>query len=121
MTQPDPDNFATLLCDWCLEVEPGQQVLVVTTTLAEPLLGALHRAVLTRGAWPLLRVSPLGVADDFYRLASDEQLGGFAPLELVEVEAVDAYIRIDAPENTRALSTVDPRVITRAARARQPI
>ena len=32
---PNPDAFAALLCDWCLEVAPGQQVMVVTTTLAQ--------------------------------------------------------------------------------------
>ena len=115
------DAFATLLCDWCLEVAPGQQVLLVATTLAEPLIAALHRAILSRGAWPLLRVSPPGLAAEFYRMASDAQLDGFPPLELTEVEQIDAYLRIDAPDNTRALAGVDPATITRAARARQAI
>jgi aminopeptidase len=52
----DVDAFARLLCEWCLEVEQGQQVLVSSTTLAEPIVLALHRALLDRGAWPLLRI-----------------------------------------------------------------
>ena len=52
-SQPDPDAFAALLCDWCLEVEPAQQVLIASTTLAEPLITALHGAILDRQAWPL--------------------------------------------------------------------
>ena len=28
----NPDAFAALLCDWCLEVSPGQQILLVSTT-----------------------------------------------------------------------------------------
>lgn len=121
MPGPDPDAFATLLCDWCLEVQPAQQVLIVTTTLAESLVSALHRAVLTRGAWPLLRLSPPGVAEDFYRLAGEAHLDSFPSLELTDVQQADAYLRIDAPANTRALAGIDPDVIARAARARAPI
>ena len=113
---PDPDAFAALLCDWCLEVQAGQQVLVNTTTLAEPAVRALHRALLERGAWPLLRVAPPYLSEDFYRYAGAAQLDGFASLELTEAQAVDALLRIDAPANLRALSGVDPAVIAGAAR-----
>src|SRR3712207_7255730 len=33
---PDPSRFAALLCDYCLDVQPGQQVVVRSTTLAAP-------------------------------------------------------------------------------------
>jgi aminopeptidase len=119
--RPDPDAFATLLCDWCLEVAPGQQVAVVSTTLAHEPVRSLHRELLRRGAWPLLRLTPPGIATDFYRHAGGEQLDGFAPLELTEVESIDAWLRIDAPANTSALSGIDPALVTRVARARDPV
>jgi aminopeptidase len=122
MTLPDPDAFAGLLCDWCLRVAERDYVLVFSTPQAAPLLRALHRAVIARGAWaPGLRIAIPGVAEDFYKLASDELLDAFPPQELAEMERIDAYLRIDAPENTRALADVDPAVLTRAARARSPI
>jgi aminopeptidase len=117
----DPESFARLLCDWCLGVEPDDQVLIASTTLAEPLVGALHRAVLSRDAWPLLRVSPPGVTVDFYRHARPRHLDGYAPFELTEVESIDAWLRIEAPANTRALAGIDPELITRASRARAPL
>jgi aminopeptidase len=117
----DPESFARLLCDWCLDVKPEDQVLIASTTLAEPLLGALHRAVLARDAWPLLRVSPPGITADFYRHARPRQLDGYAPFELTEVESIDAWLRIEAPANTRALAGIDPGLITRASRARAPV
>ena len=43
------------------------------------------------------------------------------PHDLAEIEHADAYLRIDAPENTRALAAIDPATIARAARARAPI
>jgi aminopeptidase len=117
----DADAFAALLCDWCLEPAGGEQILVSTTTLAHELAAALHRAILRRGAWPLLRIAPAGIERDFYELASDAQLDGFAPLELTETQAVDAALRIGAPANVRQLAGVDPALISRAARARRPV
>jgi len=118
---PDPDAFAALLCDWCLDVRRGQQVLVGMSTGAMPLVEALHRALLDRGAWPLMRLAPAELAEDFYRHARDIHLDGFASLELAELQSVDAVLGIDAPANTRALAGVDPQLIARAARARKPV
>jgi aminopeptidase len=117
----DPDAFAALICDWCLEVEPGQQILIGGSVLAEPLIRSVHNAVLERGAWPLLRLAPSEIAADFHRHAQDEHLDSFAPLELAEVQGADAVLGINAPANTRALAGVDPARLTRAATARRPI
>jgi aminopeptidase len=117
----DPDAFARLLCDWCLAVRADQQVLIGSTTLAEPLVRSLHRAVLERSAWPLLRLTPPNLALDFYRYAGPPALDSFAPLELAEMESIDAVLGIDAPANTRAFADVDPELIARAARARAPV
>jgi aminopeptidase len=118
----DPDAFANLLCDWCLDVRERDYVLVLTTTLAAPLIRALHRALIMRGAWtPGLRIAFPGLAEDFYELASDDLLDNFAPQDLAEMERIDAYLRIDAPENTRALAEIDPATLARAVRARSPI
>ncbi len=121
MTPPEPDAFAALLCDWCLEVRAGQQILISGSTLADPLLRALHGAMLAREAWALVRVAPPWLVEDFYRQAPPGQLDGYAPLELIETEAVDALLRIDAPANTRALADIDPSLLARAVRARQPV
>ena len=118
----DPDAFAALLCDWCLDVRRRDYVLVFTTPLAAPLIRAFHRALITRGAWaPGLRIAIPGVAEDFYRLAPDELLDEVAPQDLAEMERTDAYLSIQAPENTRALAAIDPVTIARAARARAAI
>jgi aminopeptidase len=118
---PDPEAFAALVCDWCLEVQAGQQVRLSSTTLGAPLIRALHRAVLARDAWPALRIAPPWLMEDFYRHAGPAQLDGFAPLELADANGSDALVRIDAPANLRALAGVDPDVIARAARARMPV
>jgi aminopeptidase len=116
---PDPARFAALLCDYCLEVRPGQQVSVRSTTHAAPLLLALEEALLERDAWPLVRAALPGAEEVFWRAARDTHLDGFAPAELAETEATDASIRIQAPDNTRALAAVPAERMARAARARE--
>jgi aminopeptidase len=117
----NPDAFAALLCDYCLEVSAGQQILVRSTTLSSSLLLALQRAVLEREAWPLIRPSLPEQEAQFWAAARDVHLDGFPPTDLGEAESVDAFLRIDAPANTRALAGVDPARLARAARAREPV
>jgi len=118
---PDPDAHAALLSDWCLEVKEREQVLIGMPVLALPLVRALYRALLARGAWPLVRLAPSELAPDFFRFARDDQLDGFAPLELIEVRGADCVLGIDAPANTRSLQGVDPALIARATRASLPV
>ena len=118
---PDPAAFASLLCGYCLDVRPGQQVVVRSTTLAEPLLLALQRELLEREAWPLLRPELPGADEGFWAAARDAHLDGFAPAELAEAEGTDASLGIQAPANTRALAGVPGERMARAARARAPV
>jgi aminopeptidase len=117
----DPVAFAKLLSGYCLDAQPGQQVVVRSTTLAAPLLLALQAELLERGAWPLLRTSLPGQDEGWWAAARDAQLDAFAPSELAEAESTDASLTILAPENTTALAGVDPARLARAARARAPV
>jgi aminopeptidase len=117
----NPDAFARLLTDYCLDVQAGQQILVSSTTLAAPALLALQREILARDAWPLLQVELPGQAEGFWRAARDAQLDGFASAELAQAERIDASLRIQATDNANALAGVDPARLARAARGRAPL
>jgi aminopeptidase len=119
--EQDTERFAALLCDWCLDVQPGQQVLVRSTTLAAPLLRALHAAILTRDAWPLLRAELPGVEEDFFALARERHLDSFGSIAEAEAAQADAFLTIQAPGNTRALADADPAALARIARSRAPL
>jgi aminopeptidase len=119
--RPDPERFAALLAGYCLDVQPGQQVLVRSTTQAAPLLLALQREILEREAWPAMRVSLPGQTEGYWAAARDVHLDGLAPAELADTEGSDCLLRILAPENTSELAGVDPARLARAARARQPL
>jgi len=112
------DGFARLLTDYCLDVQPGQQVQVSSNTLAAPLLLALQREILQREAWPLLRTALPGQDEGFWRHVRDAHLDAFPPAELAEARELDASLRIIATENANALAGIDPALMSRAARAR---
>jgi aminopeptidase len=117
----DAARFADLLAGYCLDVQPGQEVLVRSTTLAEPLLLECQRAILARDAWPLLRVELPGATAAFHRQALERHLDGFSQIALAEIRKAHALLAIQAPDNTRALSGIDPERLARAARARRPL
>jgi aminopeptidase len=117
----DSHAHAALICDWCLRVKEREQVLVAMPLLALPLIRALNRALLERGAWPLVRLAPSELASDFFQFARDFQLDSFAPLELTEAQSADCVLGIDAPANTRSLAGIDPGLLARATRASLPV
>ncbi|MDQ4041886.1 MAG: aminopeptidase [Actinomycetota bacterium] len=121
MSALDPARFADLLTGYCLDVSEQEQVLVRSTSLAAPLLLELQRAILERGAWPMLRVEVPGQTPGFYEHARDWQLDDFPPLSLTEARKASCTLGIQAPEDVRALADVDPERLTRAARARRPL
>jgi aminopeptidase len=117
----DPAPLARLLVGYCLEVTPGQQIVVRSTTLAAPLLLELQREILEREAWPLIRVELPGQTRGYFEHARDAHLDGYSGLVYEEARKADASLAIQAPENTRALSGIDPERLARAAVGRAPV
>lgn len=118
---PDPDAFAALLCDWCLQVAPGDRVVVTTTTLGAELARAVHGAILDRDAWPLVRLEPPGLGADFYRHARERHRTETPPIDLALAEAVDCSLSIDAPASTTELAGIDPDAMAQVATTREAV
>ncbi|HWI08035.1 MAG TPA: aminopeptidase [Solirubrobacteraceae bacterium] len=117
----DAARFADLLTGYCLDVQPKQEVVVRSSALAAPLLLECQRAILERDAWPLLRVEVPGATAAFYRHARELHLDGFSEISFAEAKRSHAQLAIQAPENTRALSGIDPERLARSALARRPV
>jgi aminopeptidase len=103
-------EYARLLVDTCVGVQPGWQVLVQASPLARPLVDELLRTIAERGAYALLRLlwsGSLFGATEWIRHAPMELLENPAPFELRALEEIDALIVVQAPENTRQLTVVD--------------
>jgi aminopeptidase len=113
----DNAAFAALICDWCLEVQPGQRILIQTESIAEPAVSALGAALLERGAWSLALLSPAGATAQILHHGSDVHLDDANPMLAALVESADTFLAIQAPVNPRELSGADPVRLRRLAAA----
>jgi aminopeptidase len=114
---PMISKWAALLTDYCLDVQPKQSVMISSSTIAEPLVRALHNTILQRGAYPILRLSYPEQLEDFYTHATDAQLDQAPNVNLLEMGAIDATLRILADSNTKSLTEIDSSLQTRMRRA----
>ena len=107
MRDPRLEQYAGILVDTCIGVQPGWQVLVSAAPLARPLVDEVSRLLGERGAYALIRQNLTGSLP-WALAAPEELLKTIPPIDLHSLENADALISIDAPENTRersALST----------------
>jgi aminopeptidase len=111
MRDPRDEQYARILVETCIDVQPGWQVLVLSGPLGRPLFAEVARAIARRGAYVLPRpFFPLGpMPTEWINEASDDLLRTMAPIEVRAGLDADAFIAIVAPENTREGSAVEPR------------
>jgi aminopeptidase len=114
-------EYARLLVERSLGVQPGWQVLIRSTPSARPLLEEVMRLIAHKGAYPLLRMNwTLFPADDVWAAeASAELVAEMAPIDRYAVDHMDARITIEAPDNTRGAADLSPdrRALVRKAAA----
>jgi aminopeptidase len=110
MTDPRDEQYARLLVETCIDVQPGWQVLVSSGVLGRPLFEQVCKVLAEREAYalPMLAFGNLA-APSWVNAASNELLSKPAPLEEHVLLAVDAVVAIVAPENTRDLAAIEPR------------
>ena len=103
MPHPRVTEYARLLVERCLDVQPGWQVLVRTTPLARPLYEEVARAIGRRGAYVIPRIGfSLWPTDIPWALEAPEEILGELPdIDRYASDHMDARMTIDAPENTR--------------------
>lgn len=95
------DQYAALLVERSIGVQPGWQVLVRGTPIARPLIESVLEQIARIGAYPILQLSFEQVAGPFAREAPLDVLRQTAPLQKRIWEEVDGFISVWAPENTR--------------------
>jgi aminopeptidase len=103
-------EYARLLVERSLGVQPGWQVLIRSTPAARPLLEEVIRLIARRGAYPLLRMNwTLFPSDDVWAAeAPAELLAEMAPIDRFASDHMDARITIEAPDNTRGAAELTP-------------
>jgi aminopeptidase len=111
VSDPRDEQYARILVETCIDVQPGWQVVVAASPLARPLLVEVSRALAHRGAYALVRsLEALGTTPvAWVREAPEELLRTPSPLEEHVLLHADALMALVAPENTRDGSDVEPR------------
>jgi aminopeptidase len=114
-------RYAHLLVHYCAGVREGDAVLLELGRDAEPLARPLVRAVLEAGGDPALRLSYPELIADLVEHAQEASFSRPPKLELAEMEAADAVIRVDAPHNAYALAGLPSERVQRLARRRAAV
>lgn len=102
------DKYAELLVNHSLELKPGDNLLIVSTYLSEPLIGSVYREALRAGAHPETLISVNGTTRILYDHGNADQLQRVSPMYAYAVEHYDAFLTIRAPFNVKELQAVDP-------------
>lgn len=124
MADPRIGQYAELLVDRCVDVQPGWQVLVNSSPLARPLYEEVVRRIARRGAYALPRLSfDGGGASDvvWAEEAPEELLAELPPVERHAYETIDALVVIVAPENVRDGLSLSPERQALLRKATAPI
>ncbi len=101
-------NLAGTLVNYCVEVHPGDKVLLNGSTAAMPLVSETYRQILRAGGHPLVQLQDDTLSEILYQEASDEQLQHIPESMKLIIETYDCMINIRGTNNTRSLSAIDP-------------
>ena len=107
MIHPLHEKWAELLVSYCVGAQEGERVLLEVETPALPMARALYRRLLAVGAEPHLRLSYPELTQDVLELVPEAYFEREPGLELEQIRAVQGWIRVAAPQNTRALQGAD--------------
>lgn len=108
MADPRVENLAKLLVNYCVEVRPGDEVLLNGHLLTRPLMIATYREIVRAGGHPLVLWSASEMQEIMLKEGNDEQLTHL-PEPLVYIyENFDCAISLLGTDNTRVLNSVDP-------------
>lgn len=115
------ERLARLITDYSIGVKEGELVEMIGSSIAEPLIIALYRRIVEKGAHTHTRIWLPGMDAIFYKLAGDDQLEYISEIDRLYVEAIDARIVIKSSSNTRSMSGIPPEKIARRQVAHRPL
>jgi aminopeptidase len=102
------DRLAELVLDHSLGLKAGEVLRIEAEAVAAPLILPLHREAIKRGAHAYAALDLAGLNELLVAHGSDEQLEFVSPIELREMDTIDAAISIWSETNTRSFSRADP-------------
>jgi aminopeptidase len=107
VSDPRYDRLAELVLDHSLRLQAGEVLRIDADAVAAPLVLPLHREAIKRGGHAYTDLDLSGLKELLVAHGSDEQLEFVSPIELREMDAIDASITIWSESNTRSFSRAD--------------
>ena len=114
MNNPFYTKLAKLAINYSTDIKKGDRVFISGLALAKDLFQALYVEVIKAGGHPFLLVGIEGTQELNYKYASEEQLQYVDPVIKKAIKEFDSYIEISGDYNTRKLSMVDPKLISKS-------
>jgi aminopeptidase len=121
MNDPRIAKLAHMLVNYSINVQPGENVVIRSWTLAEPLINAVCAEIYRAGGYPHLLLKFPETDEILFNNASDEQLQHTSELEALAVEHLDAVMLIRGEGNTKSLSNINPHRIMLSRKAERPL
>ncbi len=108
MSDPRLSKLADVLVNYSTKVRPGDWVHINAGRVAVPLVREVVAAALAAGGHPTVSLDCDDLEEAFLAYAGDDQLRRASPVDMFIIKNTDVAIFIVAPENTCALSAIDP-------------
>lgn len=102
------NRLANVLVNYSTRVKAGDWVHVNANWQSVPLVKEVVTYILRAGGNPSVTLESSDLNEVFMAQAGEAQLRWMPPLDMHMIKDVNAWIIIEAPENTRAMSNVDP-------------
>lgn len=112
MVDPRIQKAADILVNYSTKIKEGEYVQIITSPAAQELTLEIYKKALQKGAYVTIKNSMPGSTAVYYKYASKKQLEHFPEISFAEIKKTNVIIAISAPENTRELTNVDPKLIS---------
>ncbi len=115
------EKLASILINHSLSIKKNDLFMISGSYLAAPLIKEVYKQSILKGAHPFTRIGIDGLAETYFKYASDNQLNYMSPLSKFEIEKIDAKLAIISPENTKNMTNIDSKKQAKASVANKEI
>lgn len=121
MSDPRVRNLGRLLVRYSAKARKGEHVAINASPGAAPLVEAIYEETLKAGAIPVVRMAPDSLNEIYFKHAKKHHLAELSPYAMAYAKMMDCFINIYSAENTKALTSIDPKKQVIRAKTNQPL
>ncbi len=114
-------KYAKVLVEYSTDVKKDDLVIISSDMQAKPLILAVYKEVLEKGAHPILKLGLEGQKEIYFKTATDEQLRFIDPFTELEYDKADKFIVIGAPYNVKNLAKIPPERLAKRSAATESL